>query len=149
MTQISFYHLTKTTIDEALPKLLEKVLESDSRAIIKVSNDNDAKHYDDLLWSLGGTRIVPHGVEGRGDDKYQPVLISKSEENVNDATFLVTIGRDEGDWFSNFDRSLYIFNGNDNEELEFARSKWKKLKDNKDLVLKYYFQNEKGNWQEK
>lgn len=148
MSQISFYHLTKTTIDEALPKLLEKVLDSDSRATLLVS-DEQKKYFDDLLWSVGGTRLIPHGINGSGDEEYQPVLITSDEENKNNSDFLVLLGNTETGFFDSFKRSLLIFNGNDDEELKFARDKWKSLKANDNYELKYFFQNDKGKWQEK
>jgi len=149
MTQVSFYHLTKTSVDEALPKLLEKVLENDSKALMVVENNEEIPHYDKLLWSVGGTRLIPHGINGEGDEEMQPVLISEKIENNNKANFLVTIGKYDSEEFVGFERSLYIFNGNDKVELEFARNKWKGLKSNDKLTLKYYFQNDKGNWEEK
>lgn len=149
MTQISFYHLTKSSTDEALPKLLEKVLESDSRAILLVSDEQKQKHFDDLLWSVGGTRLIPHGINGEGDEKYHPVIVSIAEENKNNSDFLILLGENSSQWFEEFDRTLYIFNGNDDVELDFARNKWKALKANDNNSLKYYFQNDKGVWQEK
>lgn len=149
MPQISFYHLTASTRDEAMPKLLEKVLESGSRAVLIAGDKAEQDHFDNLLWSVGGTRLIPHDISGGEDDSIQPVLISTSEENNNKADFLVITGSKGGDYYNSFDRTLYIFNGNDSSELDFARSRWKELKSKSDLEMKYYFQNDKGNWQEK
>ena len=34
MTEVSFYHLERTALEQALPRLLEKVLERDWRALV-------------------------------------------------------------------------------------------------------------------
>ena len=38
MTDIGFYHLTATPLEKALPKLLEKVLSSNMKALVLVDD---------------------------------------------------------------------------------------------------------------
>jgi len=151
--KVSFYHLTKTMLDEALPKLLEKVLETDSKALVLSEEKAEQEKLSKIFWSVGGTRLIPNAIVGDGEsdgnEELQPVLISSDINNQNNANFLVLTGQSAEDNFSDFQRVLYIFNGNDNEELEFARNKWRSLTANDNLDLKYYFQDQKGNWQEK
>ncbi len=149
MPQVSFYHLSKTNLEEALPKLLEKVLDSDGRAVVICENDSRVKLIDDLLWSVGGTRLIPHGTANDNFPELQPVFVTEKQENPNDANFLVSFNsRDEG-FYKSFQRTLVVFSGSSEAELNDARGLWKKLKSDSAYELKYFLQNEKGLWEEK
>ncbi len=38
MTEIRFYHLTRATLETALPQMLEKTLERGQRAVVRVGS---------------------------------------------------------------------------------------------------------------
>lgn len=147
MQQISFYHLSKTNLEEALPKLLEKVLENDGKAVVLCNDEGKVKIIDGLLWSVGGKRFIPHATANDNDVEHNPVFVTAEEENPISANFLVDIKFKNSDYYSKFQRSLIVFNGASEAELNYARAVWKKLKDDSSYELKYYQQNEKGNWE--
>jgi len=149
MPQISFYHLSKTNLEEALPKLLEKVLETDGKAVVLCNDAGNVKTIDGLLWSVGGRRFIPHATANDNDIEYNPVFITATEENPIEANFLVNLKFKDSDYYKNFQRTLLIFNGSAEPEINFARAQWKKLKADATCELKYFQQNEKGVWEQK
>jgi DNA polymerase-3 subunit chi len=76
MTDIGFYHLTRTGLDRALPQLLAKTLAAQKRALVLVSSDQMAKMLDDALWTFDKSSWLPHGMTKGGSESDQPVLIS-------------------------------------------------------------------------
>src|SRR5205809_321355 len=60
MTDISFYHLTSTTLDQALPKLLEKALQGGFKAVVRAGSDTEAERLCGLLWSYDQDSFLPH-----------------------------------------------------------------------------------------
>ncbi len=148
MPQISFYHLSKTNLEEALPKLLEKILSVEGRAVV-LCDDAKIKPIDDVLWLVGGTRFIPHGTANDNDPELQPVYITDKEENPNNANFLVAISSMNNNFHKKFERTLLVFSGSSETELANARSLWKELKTEPANELKYFLQNEKGAWEEK
>ncbi len=147
--QVSFYHLSKTNLEEALPKLLEKVLEIDGKAIVLCNDAGKVKLVDGLLWSVGGKRFIPHATANDNDIEHNPIFVTSTEENPINANFLVNLKFDDSDFYSKFQRTLLVFSGSSDSELNHARGLWKKLKGDSSFELKYYQQNDKGAWEEK
>ena len=50
-TTIQFYHLLSTSRERAVPKLMEKVLATGSRAVMLAGSDVLLKQMSDALWS--------------------------------------------------------------------------------------------------
>lgn len=151
MASFNFYHLTKSTFEEALPKLMEKMLGAkQGNAVMIFNNEPMLKRIDEVLWSVGGTRFIPHGTEKEDFKDKQPIYLTQAEENPNQAKFLIHIGSAANENFYNkFEKNIIIFSNNDEKELAEARNMWKKLKSDANFDLKYYMQDETGNWAEK
>jgi DNA polymerase III subunit chi len=147
--QISFYHLSKTNLEEALPKLLEKVLETDGKAIVLCNDEGNVKLIDGLLWSVGGKRFIPHATANDNDIEHNHVFVTAVEENPINANFLVKLKFDDSEYYKDFQRTLLIFNGSADSEINYARGLWKKLKSDSSYELKYFLQNDKGMWEQK
>lgn len=147
--QISFYHLSQTNLEEALPKLLEKVLDTNGKAIVLCNDDGKVKIIDGLLWSVGGKRFIPHATANDNDIEHNPIYVTAEATNPIDANFLVDLKFDGETHYKDFQRTLLVFSGSSEAELNYARGLWKKLKDDSSYELKYYQQNEKGGWEEK
>ncbi|NVN13393.1 DNA polymerase III subunit chi, partial [Nguyenibacter vanlangensis] len=50
MAEIGFYHLTRTTPEQALPALLGRTLESGRRAVLRCRDEARVRALDDALW---------------------------------------------------------------------------------------------------
>jgi len=145
MTEISFYHLTKTPVENALPKLLEKIVSSGNRAVLMVGEEDKLKKLDDSLWISND--FLPHGKAEDDFPENQPIYLTLSEENPNGATFLVAVGGVEPSFIGDFERCLDVFDGANENEVQFARARWKKYKSVDGNSLSYWKQDDNGKWQ--
>ncbi len=146
MTEISFYHLTKTPIEKALPQLLLKIIASNKNAILMASSAGFLAKIDALLWTFSTNKIIPHGTKEYGYVEDHPVYLTLQEENPNNASTLVTIEGSKPSFISKFERCVDIFDGNNEDELSKARERWKDYKQNSEFSLLYWHQDEKGTW---
>lgn len=148
MTQVNFYHLTRTPFDKALPKLLEKVHKSGARAVIRTKDNEQADHLNKILWSYTTLYFLPHGTYEDGHSEKQPIYITAGDENPNQANILAFVTGAKCDDLEQYERCLYMFQGADEEQVLQARSLWKEMKDKGNMQLTYWQQDEKGAWQE-
>ena len=56
MAEIAFYHLTRTPLDQALPKLLGRVLAGGGRALVLCGSEERVAALDAALWLSAATR---------------------------------------------------------------------------------------------
>lgn len=144
--EVSFYHLTKTPLDKTLPRLLEKVVASNLRAVVLTDSQERLLALDSLLWTYSQISFLAHGSEADGNSSHQPIWLTTCFENPNQASVLVVTNGTQLESFSTFDRCLDLFNGLDEEEVAKTRGRWtyyKKL--GHDVV--YWRQDDAGAWQ--
>ena len=55
MTEIGFYHLTRSKLQEALPRLLARVLDAGGRGLILCADAERARALDAALWLPAAT----------------------------------------------------------------------------------------------
>lgn len=145
---ISFYHLTSSPLEKALPALMEKLVQSGKHAVLMAENEPLLKQIDQFLWTFSTNRFVPHGTKEDGYEEKQPIYLTLEEKNPNKAELLVTIGTCDPAFAGDFSRRLVVFNGNDEAELQTMRTKWKELKADNENQLTYWKQDEKGKWEQ-
>lgn len=148
MTEIRFYHLTRSTLDTALPQILTKALERDMRALVVTPSKQTTNHLNDVLWKFDDRGFLPHGTEAEGEAEHQPIWISDTQDNVNQASLLTLVEGVEADDIDSYEMVCYFFNGLDEDALNKARSYWKSLKE-KDRDLSYWQQTDRGAWKQK
>lgn len=148
MTDIRFYHLENEGLDGALPKLMERVISADLRAVIKVKDNDQCKQIDDLLWSYKDESFMAHDVEGCDHAADQPIFITTQETIPNKADCLVLLNAEVWQDFSPFQRVLYMFDGRQEEIVANARKDWKDFK-SKGLEMSYWQQGQGGGWSQK
>ena len=68
MTGLWFYHLERSSIETALPPLLEKCLERGWRAVVRGGLPERLEALDQTLWTWKEETFLPHGLDGRGSD---------------------------------------------------------------------------------
>ena len=61
MTEVRFYHLTRTTLEAALPRMLEKTLERDQRAVVRAGSEERVEGLTIWLWSYRVRSFLDHG----------------------------------------------------------------------------------------
>ena len=148
MTEHSFYHLQRQPLEAALPKLLERVHGAGMRAVVRAPSAERVKNLNKLLWSYDPGGFLPHGMKGDGEPANQPIFLTATDENPNDASVLVLVDGVDPDDVSAYERCLYMFDGNDPKALETARARWRRCNE-ADSKMTYWQQSEKAGWQEK
>ncbi len=148
MTEVRFYHLQGQTLEEGLPKLVEKISEAGLRAVIKTTDTETRDRLDRALWEYNPTSFLPHGAEGCKSPELQPVYLSSSEDNPAAATIQVSINAIDPAQISNFERCLFMFDGRDEQIVAEARVAWKAIKE-LGMEMSYWQQREMGGWEKK
>ena len=144
-----FYHLERTTLEQAAGALLEKCLQHDKRVLAISERPERRAALDEALWTYNDNSFLPHGrQEAEGlDPARQPILITSGVDNQNAANFcLLMDGMDIGDG-AGFERCMVIFDGGDQATRDIARKQFKAAKD-RDETVRYFQQTPNGGWKE-
>lgn len=145
MTEIRFYHLLTTTLERALPQLLEKVLARGDRAVVVAGSDERVAALDTALWTYDDRSFLPHGTKQDGHAGEQPVWLTATPENPNGAKVLILTDGATADP-AGWSLVLEIFDGNSDEAVAAARARWQAHKDG-GHDLTYWKQDAAGKWQ--
>jgi DNA polymerase-3 subunit chi len=123
MAQVGFYHLTRTTPDQALPELLGRTLAAGQRAVVQAGSAARVAALDKALWAAERPDWLPHGTARTGHAAWQPIWITPEPECPNGARFLFLLDGAAAplkDW----DRVFDLFDGHDTEAVAAARQRW-------------------------
>lgn len=148
MTDVLFYHLQQQPLEAVLPLLLEKTLERNWRAVVRLGSAARLAALDDALWTYADASFLPHGIAADGGAEGQPILLTTEDERPNGAhvVFLADgapLPADLG-----VERLVLLFDGNDDEALAAARATWRDVK-GRGLAATYWQQDERGRWVKK
>ncbi len=148
MTEISFYHLTATSVESALPKLLERVIESEKRALVRVESEERAGIINSILWTYDQSSFLPHGTINEGRAGSQPIWITEKHENPNKSDVLVVLDGNETPDLNDFERCLEVFCGTDAAAVDLAQARWRRYTDC-GYTTTYWQQSSEGRWETK
>lgn len=144
--QINFYHLTKSPVGKALPRLLEKVLTSGVKTIVLAPDEKRTEELNRDLWTYTTKVFLPHGSKNDGFSDEQPIYLTAGNENPNGATVLAIVEGANSDNINAFEKCLYMFDGTDDSQLKTARQRWKEYNNAGHSTI-YWQQNSKGGWE--
>lgn len=147
MTDIGFYHLTRTGPEQALPQLLGRTLAAGQRAVVVCGDAERLAVLDTALWRCAEPDWLPHGTEADGDAAMQPIWLAIDDAAPNGARFLFLIDGVGSSRLGAFDRVFDLFDGKDEAAVESARTRWSAAKA-AGHSLTYWQQDERG-WQKK
>ena len=148
MTEISFYHLERTPLKSALPKILEKAHAAGMRTVVIAGSEESVADLNTALWTYDPDSFLPHGSAEDGPAADQPIYLTVHDENPNAASVLALVDGSDVDDYSSFDRVLDLFDGHDQEAVRAARQRWKSRKD-AGHELTYWQQTPTGGWEKK
>lgn len=145
-TEVLFYHLERQPLERVLPSLLERTLERGWRAVVQSGSEERLESLDLSLWTYAEGSFLPHGTRKDGHLADQPVYLTTGNETPNGARvrFLV-----EGAAPASLDglvRAVFLFDGNDGEAIQQARSQWQAAKAAGHAVT-YWRQSPEGRWE--
>lgn len=150
MSRVDFYHLQKQSLEEVLPKLLEKAYASGNKIKVKIGTESRVDFLNSLLWTYNDESFLPHGSKKDGAAELQPIWLSAADDNPNDAAMLFLTDDAmpaDGDT-EQYARIFNIFDGNNPTALQNARNLWKSLRTS-GAELHYWQQDNDGRWAEK
>ncbi len=148
MAEYGFYHLTRTPLEQALPKLLGRVLAGGGRAMVRLASAERLEALDAALWTCPDPDWLPHGTPRSGHGELQPIWLTTDDtEAPNGARFLFLLEGTESAQLDGFDRVLDLFDGGDEEAVAAARRRWKAAKA-AGHALTYWQQGARG-WEKK
>ena len=145
MAEIGFYHLTRSSLEEALPRLLEKAYAAGQRAVVRVGDAERLELLNRTLWTYDKESFLPHGTRSDGHPERQPIYLTVGSENPNGATLLFLVDGAEASDASGFARCFDLFDGADPEAVERARGRWRAAVAQGHSCV-YWQQNDRGGW---
>jgi DNA polymerase-3 subunit chi len=147
-TEVNFYHLTKSSLEDALPRLLEKTLQAGERAVVLLGSPERVDALNTYLWTFDPNGFLPHGSSRDGEAERQPVWLTHRDENPNGANFLFVADRAQSDKVADYKRCFELFDGRDEAAVADSRERWKAYKAAGHAVV-YWQQTVAGGWEKK
>jgi DNA polymerase-3 subunit chi len=148
MTDVSFYHLQRSSLEDVLPKLLEKTLAAGKRAVVLASSTERVEALAAHLWTYDPDSWLPHGTAQDGSPEEQPIWLTDRDDNPNGGSFLFLTDGAASARIAQFERCFDLFDGNDPLALDAARGRWQARKAEGHGVT-YWQQSERGSWERK
>ena len=147
-TEVNFYHLTVSGLEDALPRLLAKTLQAGERAVVMLGSPERVDALNTHLWTFDPGSFLPHGSGRDGDAGRQPIWLTHTDENPNGARFLFLADRASSGRVAEFSRCFELFDGRDEVAVAESRERWKGYKAAGHAVA-YYQQTPSGGWEKK
>ena len=146
-TEVNFYHLTRQSLEDALPRLLAKTLQAGERAVVLLGSPERVEALNTHLWTYDPNGFLPHGAQRDGEAERQPIWLTHLDENPNKAAFLFVADRAKSDRIGDYKRCFEMFDGRDEEAVTEARRRWKAYRDQGHTIV--YWQQTDGGWEKK
>ncbi len=124
MTEIRFYHLTRKSLEQALPEMLEKTLERGWRAVVMTGSPERAEALTQHLWTYRPEGFLAHGNAKDGNAAAQPIWLTPEDERPNEAAVLFLTDGASSQRVGDYERVCEMFDGNDDEAVTAARQRW-------------------------
>jgi DNA polymerase-3 subunit chi len=128
LAEVLFYHLTESTLEEALPGLVERSIQRGWRTVIQAGSDERRDALDALLWTFRDDSFLGHGTDREPHAAEQPVLLTTSEANPNAAQIRFVVDGAVPPPLDGYERAVLMFDGHDEAQVAAARGHWKTLK---------------------
>lgn len=146
--EVSFYHLERQALEEALPRLLTRVLQAGHKALVLADTMERVRHLNDRLWTFDPGSFLPHGTAEDDNAADQPILLTTDEVNPSSADILVVVDGAVPRSIETYSRCLDLFNGLSDDAVAAARQRWKIYRE-KGYAVTYWRQDETGRWEKK
>jgi DNA polymerase III subunit chi len=149
VTEVLFYHLKGQTPEQVLPALLQKSLERGWRVVVQASTDERVEALDAHLWTWRDDSFLPHGTSREAEAMQQPILLTANDDNPNGAVvrFLIEGAEMPAD-VASYRRVVLLFDGEDPDALDAARTRWTEAK-SAGFEVTYWQVDERGRWERK
>ncbi|QPM89552.1 DNA polymerase III subunit chi [Pseudooceanicola algae] len=148
MAEVYFYHLTRSSTQDALLALLPRALQAGWRVAVRGRDPERIDQLDQMLWRGRPGDFLPHGQDKNPHPELQPVLLTLGAPS-NDPQCLMSIdGADlDPSEIAAMARCCIFFDGQDPQATAQARTQWKALTAAGCAVI--YWSEESGRWEKK
>ena len=147
MTEIGFYHLLSTSLERALPRLLERARAQGHPIVVKAGSAERVAQLDTALWTYDESSFLAHGRAPDANPAAQPIWLTDRDENPNRATMLVLVDGAESDDLAAFARCADLFDGNDEDAVTAARRRWRRAREAGHSLT--YWQQTAAGWEKR
>lgn len=147
MTEVNFFHVIRTSIDEALPEMLEKTVDKRLRAVAMVGSPTRSEALTQYLWIYRTNSFLAHGNAKDGDAVNQPIWITHLDERPNQAEVLFLLDGMQSTKLGEYIRVCDLFDGRDDYAVVAARVRYKAAQ-SAGYTPKYWQQSDRG-WEKK
>jgi DNA polymerase-3 subunit chi len=147
VSEIGFYHLTRTGAELALPALLGRTLKAGHRAVVICGSQARVDALDAALWLCADPDWLPHGSAAMGHADLQPIWLTHHDEAPNGAKYLFLLDGADSKNLPAFERVFDLFDGRDENAVQSARERYKRRRA-AGHSLTYWQQTAKG-WEKK
>ena len=148
MADVLFYHLTESTLENALPALLEKTMQRGWRAVVQTGSEERRDSLDTHLWTYRDDSFLAHGTDREPHAEVQPVLLTTAQDNRNGAAVRFVVDGASPPPDDACERIVFMFDGHDAAQVEEARNQWKLHKAAGHAVT-YWQQTPERRWERK
>ncbi|KJV57258.1 DNA polymerase III chi subunit, HolC family protein [Orientia chuto str. Dubai] len=130
---ISFYCTLTELLNQTICKLLEKCYSNSLKTIALLDDKNMEEVINNALWSFSSISFIPHGCSTDPEPDSQPIYITTSYENPNQAKILALViscntnHENNMNYFQQFERILIIFK-DDYALINYMNNYYHKLK---------------------
>jgi DNA polymerase III subunit chi len=145
MSEVWFFHLDKQLLDHVLPRIVASSLARGWRMVIETAVPEHVAKLSEMLWSSEDVAFLPHGFDGEPSPDQQPVWLTASSENPNNAQVRVLLDGAKLTDISMLNRAVLMFDGNNEQAIEQARAEWKTQKAS-GHDISYWKQDDTGKW---
>jgi DNA polymerase-3 subunit chi len=144
--EVWFYHLERTSLDQALPELLEKTLARGWKAVVRAGATERIEHLDGWLWSYRDDSFLAHGVADEPHAARQPIVLTTGNDCPNAAEALFLIDGAEAGPLAPYQRCVLLFDGRDEAAVVDARRQWAGFRKH-GLNVAYWRQSAERGWE--
>jgi DNA polymerase-3 subunit chi len=148
MTDVLFYHLTESTLEDALPGLLERSVQRGWRVVVQTGSEERRDALDSHLWTFRDDAFLAHAPDNEPHAADQPILLTTSVESLNSAQIRFLVDGASPPDLGTYERAVFMFDGHDADQLEAAREHWKAMKSAGHAVT-YWQQTPDRRWERK
>lgn len=145
---IFFYHLTRSSLENTLPVLVERALDRFGRVTIQCLSKEQRDAIDNHLWVYADEAFIGHGTECDRYPNLQPIFLTTGHENPNDSKIRFLLEGAVCLDINTYQRLVVIFDGRNDAQLDLVRAQWKQYKaENHNLT--YWQQTEDRGWKKR
>jgi len=149
MTEVRFYHMTNTSLESALPVMLERALGRGQRAVVQCGSTERVEALANHLWAYDEAGFLPHGTAKDGRAEAQPIWLTAEDAPApNGAEVLFLTDGATSERLETYQLCAVLFDGRDDTVLAASRELWKRLKA-AGHRMSYWQQDERGAWGQK